>query len=776
MKPAAPPGLLLVATRELRWMRRDGVALFLAVGVPLIAFLLLAWIFSSAVVRDLRVAVVDADRSPTSTILVQAIEASPATVIAERATDLTAAMHAIRAGDAIGAVYIPPSFEHDALNGRRPQVVIFYNTQYLTPGNIASKGLNEAVAAAASLIGPAAKIGTGAATGPLVVEQYVLTNPALNYAQFLLRAILPTVLHIVVGLAAGYAVGSELSRRSRRAWLRAAGGSPLVALVGKLMPLLGIFVLMLVVGLGVIHGLYQVPFRGDALMMAAAALLLVTAYLALGALLPLLVGSLALGLSLIGLICSPAFGFAGIGFPVLGMGAFARGWGALLPLRWYSQILFDQAARGLPVASSALPFLILLTLAALFFLLAWLRLGAIARRPIRREEAGEEVAAGAGLAGAFAAECRRVLGDRSVLSMFIIAPVIYGVYYPQPYLGQLLRGVPIAVVDQDRTEVSRRLIETLNADDAVRVMVRADTLAEAQAALHARTVYGILEIPNGTEREVLKGRSARLPAYADSAYFLLFNRTLQGMLEAAGTVSAEIASRGVRSDSGLAKAGLAGLQPVETVLAPLFNPTGGYASYVVPAAFVLILQQLLLNGAATVGGVAFERGGRRARALRGTAVAALGHGLAHLCLILPGLALYLVVLPRVYGFSTLGRLIDLFLVAVPFVLSVSFLGQLAGACFKRRETALLLFMAGGLPLFFMVGVSWPAEAIPPLLRNLSRIFPSTSAIDAIVRLDQMGASLQDVRADWLFLWGTAGLFFALIVVLNRAFLAAERGA
>ena len=57
--------------------------------------------------------------------------------------------------------------------------------------------------------------------GPLVVEQYVLTNPALNYAQFLLRAILPTVLHIVIAIAGGYAVGSEFGSRNLR---RMAGG------------------------------------------------------------------------------------------------------------------------------------------------------------------------------------------------------------------------------------------------------------------------------------------------------------------------------------------------------------------------------------------------------------------------------------------------------------------------------------------------------------------------------------------------------------------------
>ena len=191
------------------------------------------------------------------------------------------------------------------------------------------------------------------------------------------------MLHVVTAIAAGYAVGSEFSRRSLRAWLRAAGGSPLTALVGKLAPLFAIFVIMMVVDAGIIHGLYDVPFRGDSVLMGAAACLLIIAYLSLGSLFQLLTRNLAVGMSLTAIFCNPAFGFAGVGFPVLAMNGFARFWGALLPLRWYIQILFDQAVRGLPTSSSADPFIILGALAVVFFGLAWLRLRAIVRTTTR---------------------------------------------------------------------------------------------------------------------------------------------------------------------------------------------------------------------------------------------------------------------------------------------------------------------------------------------------------------------------------------------------------
>jgi ABC-2 type transport system permease protein len=767
--PPAHRGIVLVAIRELRWLRRDGVALLLIIGVPLIAFGLLATTFSSAVVRGLGVIVVDADRSAASLRFVEAAAAAPGISVSRRGDDLNAATRAIRSGEAIAASYIPANFERDLMAGRRPQVEIFYNTQLMTPGNIAGKALRDALGAAAAAVAPVRLAeALPRSSGVLVVEQYVLTNPAFNYAQFLLRAVLPTVLHVVVAIATGYAVGTEFSRRSRRAWLRCAGGSPLAALVGKLAPLFAIFLLWMVVLLLIIHGALGIPFRGDAVMMGASACLFLLAYQGLGALLQLLVRDLPLALSLTGIIVSPAFGYAGVGFPVIGMAGFPRLWGAFLPLRWYVQILFDQAARGSPVRASAEPFAILAVMAVALLALSWLRLRAVAGAPHAREGAEAPRPVDPGIGGAFVGEWRRVLADRSVLGLFVIAPLLYGIYYPQPYLGQLLRDVPVAVVDQDRTALSRQLIETLDAHEAVKVAVRADTLAAAQQALFERRVFAILEVPTNTEREVLKGNDARLPAYVDSTYFLLFNRALQGIVEAAATTTAEEVSRGARPDGSLYGSTLAALSPVELLMEPLYNPTGGYGSYVVPAAFVLILQQTLLMGAAMLGGVAFETTGRSGRSARGSAGSVLGQGIAHLTLYIAPVALLLILLPRVYGFSTLGATVDLALFAAPFILATSFMGQAAGACFRRRESAVVLFIATSLPQFFLVGVSWPTEAIPPWLREIGRLFPSESAIDGLVRINQMGAHLGEVAHDWGVLWALTGTYFVLALLASRS--------
>jgi len=386
------------------------------------------------------------------------------------------------------------------------------------------------------------------------------------------------------------------------------------------------------------------------------------------------------------------------------MNAFAQAWGAILPVRWYMAILFGQAARGLPIHDSARPFAALMALAGVYWLLAILRLRAVGPTMVPSAAAREPLpitsakASAQGIGGSFVAEWRRVLATRGAFGLLIMAPLIYGVLSPQPYLTEILRNIPIAVVDNDLSELSHRIVQTLEASGAVSVAIRADTLPEARAALDRGEAFAVVGIPPGTQRDVLKGITAHLPVYADGAYLFLLGTTATGIAVAINTLSSELAASGARIDGSLVKATLAYASPADILLQPIFNPVGDYASYIVPAAFVLILQQTMLIGAALLSSIALAQGARTA-----AMPSVLGRGVAHLTIALPVLALYFIVLPRFYGFSTLGHPLQLFALAALFIVATSFMGQAVGAWFTRPETPTLIFLATSLPQFFLTG-------------------------------------------------------------------------
>ena len=121
-------------------------------------------------------------------------------------------------------------------------------------------------------------------------------------------------------------------------------------------------------------------------------------------------------------------------------------------------------------------------------------------------------------------------------------------------------------------------------------------VASAEHEVFARRVDGILVIPQYFERDLLHGRPSPVALYADASYFLIYQRVAGAVAAVAHTVGAEIeAARLVAIGVDPAIAEVAP-DPMPLTAVPLFNPEGGYATYVLPAAFVLILQQVLLMG------------------------------------------------------------------------------------------------------------------------------------------------------------------------------------
>ena len=129
---------------------------FLLFGVPVIAFVVLGFTFSAAVVRGLGVIVVDMDHSATSRLFVQTVAAAPGD------RDRRTRQRPRRRGDArsaradaIAAIYLPPDFEQVTCSpAARRARSCFYNTQYFTPGNNASKSIRDAINTAAAAVAP----------------------------------------------------------------------------------------------------------------------------------------------------------------------------------------------------------------------------------------------------------------------------------------------------------------------------------------------------------------------------------------------------------------------------------------------------------------------------------------------------------------------------------------------------------------------------------------------------------------------------------------------
>lgn len=354
-------------------------------------------------------------------------------------------------------------------------------------------------------------------------------------------------------------------------------------------------------------------------------------------------------------------------------------------------------------------------------------------------------------------ELRAVFTDGQVRSIILLSLAIYALIYPLPYRAELLRDVPVVLVDRDRTTTSADLARRVAASEAVSIIGDAQDMVQAVQLVQERKAYGVLLIPEGFERNLLRGRQSPVAVYADASYFLMYQRVMQGAAVPIRQMGAEVeAGRLMAAGTGLGVAH-AQVSPAKQVEVALFNPAAGYATYVLPAAFVLILQQTMLMGLALTAT-------RRRRGTDHPVWLVLGRMASWGAIYAVLLPVYLIVLPALYGLPNLGHVGDVLAIGLPFVLATGLLAQCVAAVFRSADVVQVVLLALGLPFFFLSGFAWPVEAIPPVLNYVAQFVPSTAAIDGLVRVTQMGARLPDVAMTLRHLWAlTAG--FGLVVLL-----------
>ena len=356
-------------------------------------------------------------------------------------------------------------------------------------------------------------------------------------------------------------------------------------------------------------------------------------------------------------------------------------------------------------------------------------------------------------------EWRRILADSGALVLLIVAAGLYGLFYPQPYLPEVLVEVPTVVVDHDGTPLSRRLARMADASQLVDVTARTTNRIEAEEMVRRGEAGAVFEIPRDFERDVLRGESVTVSCFTDAAYFLIYRQAASGILAAVGTMSAGIEIQRLEAAGMTPDQARDSRAPVLAADRPLYNPAEGYASYIVPGVLVLILQQTLLIGIGLLAGTAREDG--EGPATEGSFTTMIGRVLAYFMIYFIHAVFYFIVVFRLFNLPYRGELGTTFAFTIPFLLSAICLAFIISNLFRHRETALQVLLFTSLPAVFLSGFAWPIEMVPRWLATLALLLPSTAGTDGFLHINQMGATLDQVAYEWRILWGLAGVYFLI---------------
>ncbi len=366
-------------------------------------------------------------------------------------------------------------------------------------------------------------------------------------------------------------------------------------------------------------------------------------------------------------------------------------------------------------------------------------------------------------------ELRCILSDGGVLLLFFGATIIYPLIYSACYHSEVLREVPISVIDFDKTPMSRMMVRIIDASPEVAVSYMAEDLEDAKQAFYDGKIHGVILIPNDFEKSLLSNVQTSVITYADATYMLYYKQVVSG-------VNAAVQQFNLQAKTDyLVKTGIPHAQarlsatPVHYLSEPLYNSASGYGSYAMPALLVLILQQSMLIGIGMLAGSEREKGLRSyiqvLWLLSGKVYPLIiGKLMAYLIIYLPISVFMLFLIPHWFNFPMATTLWEIIRFSVPFLLAVGLLGLLLSTLFKSREQSIIILVFTSIPIIFLSGFSWPVEAFPIGFKYLSMIFPSTYAIKGYIQLASMGANFSVVSQNWYELWILA-LAFAICLYL-----------
>ena len=352
-------------------------------------------------------------------------------------------------------------------------------------------------------------------------------------------------------------------------------------------------------------------------------------------------------------------------------------------------------------------------------------------------------------------EKRDGFSDQGVLIFCILVPLFYPLVYSWIYNNEVIRDVPVAIVDMSHSHLSREFIRDYDASPDTKVAYYCDNLEEAKQLAGRNAVHGVLYFPEDFEKRVYRNETSHVSTYADMSLMLYYRAVYSTAVNVANKINSKIQIS--RSADFTNQEDNVTANPIKSSNVAIFNEPGGYGNAIIPGVLMLILQQTLLLGIGLSAGTARENNRYKelvpiSRHYMGTFRIILGKAMACFMIYCVQAAYVTLCVPHFFHFTELSDPLALWGLLIPFILAVTFFGMTLSCFVRYRENVLLLVIFTSVPFLFMTGVSWPLSNIPGFWEGVAALIPSTWGIRAFISINDMGATLDEVQKFIIPLW------------------------
>ena len=366
--------------RELRILYKNPIFWFCMMVFPIAVMFFFTSMMEEGLPQRMPIGIVDQDNTSTTRSLIRLLDSFQNSEIVNSYPTAAAARQAMQQNEIYAFLYVPKGTTEKLLSSRQPKISYYYNLSYVMAGSLLMKDLKVISSLGSAAVGRATMRAKGftdeqimAFLQPITVDLHQVANPWTNYNAYLSTMMVPGVMMLFIFLITAYSIGTELKFGRSKDWLAMADNRITIALLGKFLPHLLIWLAIVYTYEYYIFGVLHFPHEGGAWQIVLIGLLQVLASMGFGIFAFGLLPSLRMSMSICSLWAVLSFSMAGSAFPVMGMDGALQSLSWLFPLRHYYMIYQITVFNGYPMLEAWFHFAAL----AAFILLPWLVIGKI---------------------------------------------------------------------------------------------------------------------------------------------------------------------------------------------------------------------------------------------------------------------------------------------------------------------------------------------------------------------------------------------------------------
>ena len=371
----------------------------------------------------------------------------------------------------------------------------------------------------------------------------------------------------------------------------------------------------------------------------------------------------------------------------------------------------------------------------------------------------------------FLREIRLATKEHSLLLTLLGAPLLYAFMYGSIYINKVEERVPLAIVDNDGTALSRTLVQEASSNTMIKA-INVSSLEEAQELMKTDKANGYFYIEKGFEAKTLSLQQANVTLAVNASKFLPASDLTAALTTVCMTVGGGVRKAYFNKQGMNDSQAMANTNPISLDYRPLFNENIGYGSFLLPGLLAVILQQTLLIGLCA--SMSLERQGRHLpelKLLSGGSVSNLlfGKGFFYWLAFVVFSQFFLYVVFAVFNMPFRGSYGQVTLLISIFLACLIPMAFLIGSFFKNTLLIIQIMGFSSYPIFLITGYSMPLQNLPEGVQFISNLLPTTPFLRSYTLMVQGGASLGDQIPALLHLMGL-GLLYTLLYLIRMKYL------